>query len=303
MTILDDFMRGNRRIGIISNGGRPYQIPAHWQPLPSDCAMLVVIPDLHMYVHGSTIDNFKFGAEAMLSFLDHLSELKEELRPQGRGLRIYQIGDLYEQRFPVPLSRSPNVTSEEITTSHPSYSKIVDTIKRLRTHFVYGNHDFEMRHFCKFAALEGKIYLEHGFMPDPWHKFSNPRAALWEPGNFIFKGIREIEDYFGQLAVDANLIEKDAHLAIGVPSGKDERSDYPSEATYPQRQRDYYTKRLLQAAGRGEARISIIGHTHHPYFSATAETLYIDAGCWTTGRSDFVVVTNQEAAICHYHRQ
>src|SRR5262245_54120749 len=111
MLIHDDFIRGNRRISIISNGGRPFRIPPAWQPVLSGCAMMVVIPDLHMYVRSSTLDNFKYGAAALLSFLDHLSALKEELERRGQILRIYQIGDLYEQRFPVPLARSPNVTA------------------------------------------------------------------------------------------------------------------------------------------------------------------------------------------------
>ena len=308
MNISADFIRGNRRISVISNSGRPFRLPAHWQPLPPECAMLVAIPDMHMYVHETNLDNFKYGAPAMLSFLDHLADLKEELRAQGSVLRIYQIGDLYEQRFPVPLSRAPNVTSEQITASHPSYSQIIDTLKRLRTHFIYGNHDFEMRHFpdFHFAAVEGKIHLEHGFMPDPWHTFANPRAPLWEPSMFIFKGIREIEDFFGLLAVKTGLIEKDAHFAIGMPSGEEERGDYPAEADYAKRQFDYYTQRLLRGANGREVRLSIIGHTHHPYFNPTignGEYLFIDAGCWTSGRSDFVVITNEEVAICRYGRQ
>jgi UDP-2,3-diacylglucosamine pyrophosphatase LpxH len=261
-----------------------------------------------MYVRNSTLDNFKFGAAAMLSFLEHLTLLKEELERRNQVLRLYQLGDLYEQRFPVPLTRAPNVTAEEITNSDAEYSQIIDAMTRLRTHFIYGNHDFEMRHFphFHFAAVEGKIYLEHGFTPDPWHSFANPRAALWEPGNFIFKGIREVEDFFGKLLVDTKIIGKDQHFALGVVSGEEERANYPSEEKYPQRQLEYYTNRLRNGANGPGARISIIGHTHHPYFNPNAgdgEYLFIDAGCWTSGRSDFVVITNEEAAICHYHRQ
>ena len=308
MLIRDDFIRDNRRITIISNGGQPFKIPAAWQPVLAGAAMLVVIPDMHMYVRGSTLDNFKFGAEAMLSFLGHLGALKEDLERRRQVLRLYQIGDLYEQRFPVPLSRAPNVTADEIMTSDPEYSHIIDSLARLRARFIYGNHDFEMRHFpqFRFAAVEGKVYLEHGFTPDPWHSFSNPRAALWEPGNFIFKGIREVEDFFGKLLADTRIIGKDAHFALGVPSGEQERASYPDEGNYPKRQWEFYSERLRRGANGREVRISIIGHTHHPYFNPAVEEgkyLFIDAGCWTAGRSDFVVVTEEEAAICHYHRR
>ena len=50
----------------------------------------------------------------------------------------------------------------------------------MRTHFLYGNHDFELRHFpsFRFAALEGKVYLEHGFSADKWTDFANPNAEF-----------------------------------------------------------------------------------------------------------------------------
>jgi UDP-2,3-diacylglucosamine pyrophosphatase LpxH len=308
MLIHDDFICDNHRISLISNGGQPFRIPLAWRPVLTNCAMLVVIPDLHMYVRSSTLDNFKYGAAALLSFLDHLRALKDGLERRGQVLRIYQIGDLYEQRFPVPRTRAPNVTAEEITMSDPEYSEIIDALMRLRTQFIYGNHDFEMRHFphFHFAAVEGKIYLEHGFAPDQWYTFANPRKALWEPANFIYKGIREVEDFFGKLLVDTKIIGKDEHLAIGVPSGELERADYPSEEKYPKRQFEYYTSRLRHGANGANIRISIIGHTHHPYFNPNVgegEYLFIDTGCWTAGRSDFVVVTDEEIAICRYHRK
>jgi len=306
MRIHDDFIR-DRHISIISNNSQAFKFPAAWQPVLGNCAMLVVIPDMHMYVRQSTLDNFKYGAAAMLSFLEHLAALQEDLERRHQVLRVYQIGDLYEQRFPVPLRRAPNVTAEEITMSAPEYSQIIDALLRLRTQFIYGNHDFEMRHFPNyhFAAREGKIYLEHGFTPDPWHAFANPRAALWEPGNFIFKGLREVEDFFGKLLVDTQIIAKDAHFAVGVPSGDQERADCPPESGYHQQQLEYYGQRLRSGANGADTRISIIGHTHYPYFNpriGEGEYLYIDAGCWTAGRSDFVVITDEEAAICHYAR-
>ncbi|MGH7491278.1 MAG: hypothetical protein ACREOO_02660 [bacterium] len=308
MLIDEDFIRDNHRISLISNGGQPFKIPQTWRPILTNCAMLVVIPDLHMYVRNSTLDNFKYGAKALLSFLDHLSALKEEFERRREILRIYQIGDLYEQRFPVPLARAPNVTAEEIAMSDPEYSEIIDAMMRLRTQFLYGNHDFEMRHFphFRFAAVEGKIHLEHGFTPDQWYTFANPREPLWEPANFIYKGIREMEDFFGKLLVDAKLIGKDEHFALGVLSGEQERADYPSEETYPRRQLEHYSSRLRTGANGTSVRISIIGHTHQPYLNPDiegGEYLFIDTGCWTEGRSDFVVVTDEEVAICHFHRK
>jgi len=54
-----------------------------------------------------------------------------------------------------------------------------------------------------------------------------------------------------------------------------------------------------------ETKITVIGHTHHPYINTDVNNgkhIFIDAGAWTSGRSDFVVITNEELAICCYVR-
>jgi len=308
MKIIDDFIRGNTRIRVISNHARPTEIPPAWRPVLRNCEMLVAIPDAHMYFNDSTLDNFKYGALALLSFLEYLAELKEEFAAAGATLRIYQLGDLYEQRFPRPATRSPNITPAEITMSSPLYGEIINAMNSIRTHFIYGNHDFELRHFpgFRFAALEGKVYLEHGFTPDPWSTFANPNERLWEPANLILKKIREVEKFFGEILVDAGLIAKDDHFAFGVISGEEDRPDYPDETKYLKRQYDYYTQRLKSKPDQQDIRISVIGHTHHPFLDATVgggEYIFVDAGAWTSGRSDFMVITNEELAICQYRRR
>ena len=100
MKIKKDFIQGNKKIKIISNDGQPFPIPKSWQPVLSRCEMLVIIPDMHMYIYNSNLDNFKYGSDAMLNFLKHLDDLKEEMALEDQTLRIYQLGDLYEQRFP-----------------------------------------------------------------------------------------------------------------------------------------------------------------------------------------------------------
>src|SRR5210317_289792 len=157
MKIKKDFINANNKIKIISNGGKPTPIKKEWRPVLSRCEMLVIIPDMHMYVYNSHLDNFKYGAKVMLSFLSHLETLKEEMAFEDKTLRIYQLGDLYEQRF--PGLHGPNATAIEIRMSHPDYDQIVNTMTGMRTHFLYGNHDFELRHFpgFGFAALEGKV--------------------------------------------------------------------------------------------------------------------------------------------------
>jgi UDP-2,3-diacylglucosamine pyrophosphatase LpxH len=307
MKIREDFIQGNDKIVVLSNNGTPTSIPDGWRPILGSCHILAVIPDMHMYIHDSTLDNFKYGADAMLSFLDHLSILKEDLALSDQTLRIYQLGDIYEQRFPSIKDSGSNATATEIRMSNSKYDQILNTMKDIRTHFLYGNHDFELRHFpgFGFGALEGKVYLEHGFVPDKWNDFSNPNAFLWEPSQFVFKTLREIESFFSDLLVDASVIEKDA--AIGVTSGKTEQTDYPSGDTYPKQQEEYYTRSLMEHRNGplADTRVCIIGHTHHPYLNPDVDGgkyIFADAGAWTEGRADFVVVTNEEIAICRYKR-
>lgn len=310
MKILQDFVRRNKKINIISNGGIPSPIPEEWQPVLKSCDILVVIPDMHMYINNSNLDNFKFGSKAMLSFLNHLETLKEELALHGKTLRVYQIGDIFEQRFP-GLHQGSNATSVEIRMSNPDYDQIINNMNGIRTHFLFGNHDFELRHFpaYSFAANEGKVYIEHGFTADKWSDFSNPNAPLWEISQVVFKTIRDINLFFANLLVNTNSIGKDDNYAWGVTSGENPNYNYPSENEYKEKYGikyfDYYSQRLRNIPEMPDAKICIIGHTHHPYLDTNfnnGTNIYLDAGAWTEGRSDFAVITNEEICICSYKR-
>lgn len=308
MKIEKDFIKGNQKIKIISNGGNPYAIPPDWQPVLSKCHILVIIPDMHMYVYNSHLDNFKYGASAMLNFLNHISTLKEEMALDDLTLRVYQIGDLYEQRF--PGLHGANATAIEIRMSHPDYDQIINIMNGMRTHSLYGNHDFELRHFpgFRFAALEGKVYIEHGFTPDSWKDFSNPKATLWEAGQFVFLAIRDINDFFAKLLVSADAIGKDEFYSWGVDSGLNPKYEYPSEDDYIKNYGhilNYYTDRLQKNPENIDTKICVVGHTHHPYFNTDVnggKHIFIDSGAWTSGRSDFAIITNEEVAICSYQR-
>ncbi len=308
MKIKKHFIKDNKRIKIISNKGKPYRIPNSWRPVLSRCAILVIIPDMHMYIYNTSLDNFKYGAKTMLNFLNHLSSLKEEMALEDQTLRIYQLGDLYEQRF--PGLHSANATAVEIRMSHPDYDQIINMLNGLRTHFIYGNHDFELRHFpgFRFGALEGKVYIEHGFTPDTWKDFSNPNAFLWEVSQFIFLSIREINEFFAGLLVDAKYIEMDENYSWGVRSGKEPDYEYPDEKTYLENYGHilkYYTERMQKNPENSETKICVVGHTHQPYVNVNIKDgkhIYIDAGAWTSGRSDFAVITDEEVGICCYER-
>lgn len=312
MKIVDDFIRDNDRIKIMSNDGSPTEVPSDWVPLLDSCDILVGIPDMHMYIHPQNLDNFKYNTGAMLHMLNYLSGLKRRMARKGKSLRIYQLGDMYELRFPGVGGN--NATVGEISMSHVDYSLIFNTLDSMRAHYLYGNHDFEQRHFAsyRFYANEGKVHLEHGFAADGWKDFSNPDQPLWEPAQLLFKTIRQVESFFAALLVATSLIEKDEHFAIGVRSGEQEQDEYPDESTYAEKhpnQYDYYSKRLENGKDNefddDDIRISIIAHTHQPFIDTTiggGDYILADAGAWTEGRSDFAVVTDSEVAICRYSR-
>jgi len=311
MRIVRDFIGANPRITILSNEGQPNPVPVAWRPVLDTCEILIAIPDMHMYIHGSTLDNFKYGALALLDFLMHLAGIKAKLAAKRKILRIYQIGDLYELRFPSVRNSGANVMPDEISLSHSLYSEILNTLDSLRTHYVYGNHDFELRHYggYRFGAVEGKVRLEHGFAADTWMDFANPNRPLWEPSQLVFKTIRELESFFGSLLVAASVIKRDDHFAVGVASGATERGDFPAAAEYTRKhphQKQHYEKRLTDPpADEKDVRICVIAHTHDPYLDATVgggDHILIDAGAWTEGRSDFAVITNEEVAVCRYAR-
>ncbi|MDT8323146.1 MAG: hypothetical protein RRA94_03460 [Bacteroidota bacterium] len=312
MKIPDNFIKKNRRIEIISNDGNPLRIPGEWEFTLGDADMLVAIPDMHMYVYNSPLDNFKYGAKAMLHFLHHLESLKSDMEWDGKKLRIYQLGDMYEYRFPGPRGTG-NATAAEIFMSHPDYSLIANLLRDMRAHHLYGNHDYENRHFPGFrmAAREGQVLLEHGFVPDRWQQFSDPGEMLWEAGQFFFLKLREVNEFYANLLIDLNAIPRDNTYSVGVDSGKRAKHGYPAHAGYEDPEGDYsrylehYTARLKQPHDSEPFRIAIIGHTHRPYMEKVngGRQLFIDAGAWTGGRSDFAVLTREEAAICTYRRR
>jgi UDP-2,3-diacylglucosamine pyrophosphatase LpxH len=305
MKINDDFIRDNTRIQIISNSGRPTPIPQEWRPVLGDTQMVVVVPDMHMYIAGNTLDNFKWGAEAMIDFLAHVNRVKRRMDLDGALLRMYQIGDMYELRFP---GRDVNATVTDIKLSSDDYSQILDAFEKLFTNKVYGNHDFENRHFqnSAFCYTEGKIYLEHGFAADNWT--ANPQSPLWDPVMLGFYEIRQLNEFFNNLLEKFHLLNPDKTSSWGVTSGDVEQLSMPTDVDYENQQgyiKKYYVDRMHNGVNGPDCRITIIGHTHMPYLDSNIENgryIYIDCGAWTVGRSNFVVVTDEELALCHYKR-
>ena len=151
MKILD-IINANERIEIISNNGKPTVLPADWGPVLGKSDLLVAIPDMHMYDYHSHLDHFKFGAEGMLDLLRFLQGVKTTFENEGKKLSLYQLGDLFELRFPSPKGNG-TITGPEIKQSHPMYETIIKNLEALDTTLIYGNHDFEHREKVGFKQF------------------------------------------------------------------------------------------------------------------------------------------------------
>jgi UDP-2,3-diacylglucosamine pyrophosphatase LpxH len=301
---VQDISAGSNRIQIISGGGVPTPMPTAWQPVLSGCQAIVVIPDMHMTPATSVLDNFKFGADAMIDLLKFLGNTKDAMDDPA-DLKIFQIGDMYELRFP---GSHVNSTVTDISSSSDTYALILNMFKDLDANRLYGNHDFENRHFAGFNFYYslGKVYLEHGFAADTY--MANPLNPLNDPLMLVFLKMREFNTFVDTLEQAVGIDMSDKNFSWGVTSGKDEVSAMPTTADYMKDYKniyDYYCARMRASSQGADCRITIVGHTHCPHIDASIDGgkyMYIDCGAWTTGRSDFLILTNEEAAICHFKR-
>ncbi len=312
---ITDFIAGNPRISIMSGNGTAIQVPDEWKPLLTASQCLVAIPDMHMYIATDPLDNFHFGSDTMIDFLNHVSRLADSMDDQGNTLRVYQIGDVFEELFP-SRRYSGNAQPDEILASDPRNQQIINQFQAVNTHLLYGNHDFGMRHSqgYKFSALEDKVYLEHGFAADTWGDVSNPLAPLWEPAMQAFMLVRELEDFWTNLKIDLGLVPPDVHSEMGARPGDTPDASYPMGTPYRTEQLDWYSQRMKNnvlgpdTTTGANTRICVIGHTHNPHMEfvynvdGSVRGLFVDCGAWTEGRSDFAVITDEEVALCRYLR-
>ncbi len=300
-----DLIADQPRIDIQSGGGNPTLIPARWSPVLGKSDVLVLIPDMHMFLHHSNLDNFKFGAESMVHLLQYLSGMKRALESDGLTLSVFQLGDMYELCYPDSFGRRVRV--DDIIRSHPLYGEIARLFTLLGTRYVAGNHDvhFHRRNGNSFVATHGDVLLEHGFSADRWYHFTDPTKIGWDLCALGLLAVRQTESHLHRLRRAFGSLESDDHAAIGVTSGEIERSDFPHRSAYPGRTLLHYARRLSKMHWFERPRICAVAHTHTPMLDPNflnGECIFVDAGAWTEGRSDFVLITNAEMAVCRYRR-
>ncbi len=307
MSVRDRFIRDNRQINILSNRGEPYTVPSVWRPLLGEYDALVAIPDMHMFFHGSPQDCFQYGAPAMKDFLEHLIDVKQDMKSQGRRLAVVQLGDMYELRYPHPLT-ARRLTPEAVIASHPLYETIHNQLLRLETVFIIGNHDYELARSPErvVSANFGRVFCEHGYQADRWYHFSNPQRKFWETSMYLYSHFRRWEARVNKVRRLARNLSEGQQAALGILSGAQERSNPGDAIMYSRHRLKYYDRKFHIDLRRGApTRIIVTAHSHVPLLYTHAcndHCWYVDAGAWTEGRSDFVIITNDEIALCRYKR-
>jgi UDP-2,3-diacylglucosamine pyrophosphatase LpxH len=129
-----------------------------------------------------------------------------------------------------------------------------------------------------------------------------------DPFMLVFLKMRELNAFFDTLQTAVGIDMSDKNFSWGVPNGATEVSTMPTTADYMKSYKniyDYYCNRMRGSAQGPDCKITIVGHTHSPHLDASIDGgkyMYIDCGAWTSGRTDFLILTNEEAAICHFKR-
>ncbi len=171
-----------------------------------------------------------------------------------------------------------------------------------------GNHDvyFHRQNGNSFVATHGDVLLEHGFSADRWYHFTDPTKIGWDLTALGLLAVRQIESHLHMMRRKFGLLESSNHAAIGVTSGEIERADFPHRSGYPSRTLRHYSRQLSKMNWFERPRICAVAHTHMPMLDPdflNGECIFADAGAWTEGRSDFVLITNAEIAVCRYRRR
>ena len=303
MSLVSDIVASSSRIQLLEQAGRPMYLRVPGRPAESG-RVLVAIPDLHLLNFHSAQDNFRFGAYAFLDFLMHLRELQASLRPLGVTLTPVQLGDMYELCHP-PLHSGRPLTVEDIVYSSPIYEAISRYMDEIGTLMIYGNHDYvrRLRADVHYSLHLGDVYLEHGYSADRWYHFSNPQRKFWSTGMAGLTFFRRIE---GAVNNYVNGPENRPRTPFGLHPGYRDQADTAPPHSIPQRRIDHFreTVERVRTTG-GPVRVCVTAHSHLPdllWLDDAQRTVFVDAGAWTEGRSDFAIIAAGEVALARFDR-
>jgi UDP-2,3-diacylglucosamine pyrophosphatase LpxH len=161
----------------------------------------IFIPDIHLLSRDRAAA-FKYGTNfipLLSSLANELVEFKQATAAQGARVTVYQLGDFFDvwRETPVYLSKDKFAegTATFVQKMAEDHQHLYETLfgRELNTHFVLGNHDFDLHYLEDFIAAELRYYFPFRYQTEP--------VAIALHGAVFDKREREFSDAVKHAAV------------------------------------------------------------------------------------------------------
>ena len=281
---------------------------------PNEKDLRVFIPDVHLIGEKRLIEGeFTYATnhpELLTSVLGALAGLRSQAAPD-ETVEVYQLGDFLDLWREAPQPDEPPEVPARIKDDHQDLIEaFLD--RRLKTHFLLGNHDFDLYRWPDYAGWERRYYLPdaapgaivlHGDyfdwverLPAPIKQIFvylfSPRVA---PSDYALGPMRALalqshagRDYRTriQLAQPAPIGSLRSPREDGVPPEWNVQREGVADAANLTFLDSAYQECLKANQEFGlSLKVAIIGHTHHARIAvreAADGSLFtlIDCGAW-----------------------
>jgi UDP-2,3-diacylglucosamine pyrophosphatase LpxH len=286
--------------------------PQLGMPNPKD--IRIFIPDLHLISEKRRIEGgFTYGTnhtDLLTRVVTALGGWKAQAAPD-EVVEVYQIGDFLDLwREAATTDESPEVPARIKDDHQELVLALLD--RRLKTHFLLGNHDFDLYRWPDYAAWERRYYI-----PDDGTGILLLHGDYFDWVERLPEAVKEIfvNLFAARVPATTYVLGKMRALTIQMHAGRSYRNyiraaqPAPIGAVRLLRDRDIPPEWNVQRAGVSDAeslkfldlarqeclkanqqfglniRVAVIGHTHHARI-AVEETdngglfTLIDCGAW-----------------------
>jgi UDP-2,3-diacylglucosamine pyrophosphatase LpxH len=278
---------------------------------PGDDSIQVFFPDFHL-LSAARRALFDYGTNnepALIQVAAAVLKLKNDAAAAGRHVTVFHIGDYLDLWRESLLPDLDPAVPDLIKDSHQALVNILED-PALNTHFLLGNHDFDLYQFAEYNTWERRFFIPgdapsvvvmHGDYFD-WVERNAP-AELRDIAVYLFSENHQAGDaLIGQmrnlslackLADYANFIQAPQPAILGaLQPGGGVPANYNLQTTANSTQDG--TKFLAAAcqecvnantANGTNLRMAIIGHTHHARIATMTMPngtpfALVDTGAW-----------------------
>lgn len=280
----------------------------------NDKDLRIFIPDVHLISEKRLIEGeFTYSAnypELLTGVLGALAGLRSQAAPD-ETVEVYQLGDFLDLWREAPQPDEPPEVPARIKDDHQDLIEAFFD-RRLKTHFLLGNHDFDLYRWPDYAGWERRYYLPdaapgaivlHGDYFD-WVErmpasikqiFVYLFSARVAPSDYVLGQMRSLSlqshagrDYRKQiqLAQAASIGTLRSPRAQGVPPEWNVQREGVADAT-SLAFLDSACQECLKANQEFglSLKVAVIGHTHHARIAVRESAdgglfTLIDCGAW-----------------------